>query len=119
MDTLLALCGFAFLAGFIDAVVGGGGLIQLPALLLLLPHAIPYASVAGTNKMASFFGTSAAAWNYSRHVKIDWRSVGAATVGALVCSALGARAVSLLSRDALRPMEMLDHCSWWWQFTRS
>ena len=90
---LLALCWFAFLAGFTDAVVGGGGLIQLPALLILLPHAIPYATVAGTNKMASFLGTAAAAWNYSRHVRIDWRSVGAATAGALVFSALGAGAV--------------------------
>ena len=38
--TLLLLCLFAFLAGFIDAIVGGGGLIQLPAMLLLLPGAV-------------------------------------------------------------------------------
>ncbi len=104
METLLALCGFAFLAGFIDSVVGGGGLIQLPAMLILLPPATPLATVFGTNKMASFFGTTAAAWNYSRHVRIDWRSVGTATVGALVFAALGARAVSLLNPALLRPV---------------
>lgn len=104
MQTLPALCGFAFLAGFIDSVVGGGGLIQLPALLILLPQATPFAFVSGTNKMASFWGTAAAAWNYSRHVRIDWRSVGAATVGALVFAALGAQAVSRINPALLRPL---------------
>ena len=56
---LLALAGFA--AGFVDAVVGGGGLIQLPALLLGLPNASPV-QVLATNKLASFCGTSAPPW---------------------------------------------------------
>ena len=49
--TLAALCGFAFLAGFVDAVVGGGGLIQIPALFVLMPQLSP-ALLFGTNKFA-------------------------------------------------------------------
>ncbi|MGH2668616.1 MAG: sulfite exporter TauE/SafE family protein, partial [bacterium] len=55
-ETVAALCGFAFLAGFVDAIVGGGGLIQLPALLILVPGA-PVATLLGTNKVASAMGT--------------------------------------------------------------
>ena len=43
LSETLALCGFAFLAGFVDSVVGGGGLVQIPALLILLPHGTPVA----------------------------------------------------------------------------
>ena len=107
MQTLPRLCGFAFLAGFIDSVVGGGGLIQLPALLILLPSTTAIATVFGTNKLAAFAGTAAAAWNYGRHVKIDWRAVGAAAAGALVFAALGAQAVSLLRPALLRPVVLV------------
>lgn len=101
---LLALCGVALLAGFIDSVVGGGGLILLPGLLILLPSSTPIPTVFGTNKLVSICGTLVAAWTYSRHVRIDWRSVGAAAVGALAFAALGATAVRLLSPALLRPL---------------
>ena len=101
---LLGLCGFAFLAGFIDSVVGGGGLILLPGLLILLPPSTPVPTVFGTNKLVSICGTLTAAWTYSRHVRVDWRSVGAAATGALIFAALGATAVRLLSPGLLRPM---------------
>src|SRR6266498_3078868 len=59
-DVMPFLCFFAFLAGFVDAVVGGGGLIQLPALFIFLPTelAASVPVVFGTNKFASFCGTS-------------------------------------------------------------
>jgi uncharacterized membrane protein YfcA len=63
--TLAALCGFAFLAGFTDSVVGGGGLIQIPALLVLLPG-VPIPAVFGTNKLASAMGTVAAVRRLAR-----------------------------------------------------
>ncbi|MBA2743740.1 MAG: TSUP family transporter, partial [Chthoniobacterales bacterium] len=63
--TLLLLCAFSLLAGFIDAVVGGGGLIQLPAVLILMPS-IALPTVLGTNKFASFFGTTMAVQRYAR-----------------------------------------------------
>lgn len=99
-----ALCAFAFLAGFIDSVVGGGGLIQLPALLNFLPRDTLQAMIFGTSKCAAVTGTSFAAWNFSRHVEVDWRAVGPAAVGGLIFSVLGARAISLLHPAVLRPL---------------
>lgn len=101
--TLAALCGFAFIAGFVDAVAGGGGLIQVPALLVLMPQ-LPIATVFGTNKFASIWGTGAAAIQYSRHVPIEWRTILPTAFSALVFGFLGAHTVSLLSPAILRPL---------------
>ncbi len=100
---LLLLCGFAFLAGFIDAIVGGGGLIQIPALLVLLPDAA-VASVLGTNKLAAIAGTAAAVPQYAKRVEMEWRSLLPAIVTALAFSFLGARLVSSIDGDVLRPV---------------
>ena len=106
MTTLAGLCGFAFLAGLIDAMVGGGGLIQLPGLVLLLPGAgIP--TLFGTNKLASIAGTSAAAVQYARHVSLNWRTLLPAALAAFVFAFLGARAVSLLPPNAIRPLILI------------
>jgi uncharacterized membrane protein YfcA len=101
--TIAALCGFAFLAGFTDAVVGGGGLIQVPALLLLLPG-VPIPVLFGTNKLASAMGTVAAVRRYSRGLAIDWRIVLPAAGASFLCSLLGAHAVSAVRPEALRPV---------------
>ena len=104
--TLLLLCGFAFLAGFIDSMVGGGGLIQLPALLLLLPD-VPVPTVLGTSKVASLAGTSASAWRYLRGltgVPIRWRTVAVAAAVAGCFALLGARAVSGLNKELVKPL---------------
>ena len=85
----IALCAFSFLAGFIDSVVGGGGLIQLPALLILLPAGTLDADAFGTNKMASICGTLAATWNYSRHVTLNWRAILPAAGMGFAFAALG------------------------------
>lgn len=106
MLTLLLLAAFSFLAGFIDAVVGGGGLIQLPAVLILLPG-VPLPTLLGTNKFASFFGTSMAVQRYARHVSIDWRTIGPAAISAGVFAFLGARAVTLLNPAVLRPLVLV------------
>ena len=70
--TLALLVLASFLAGWIDAVVGGGGLIQLPALLIGLPPDTPVATIAGTNKLPSFMGTLTASLTYLRTIKVDW-----------------------------------------------
>src|SRR3954469_4686835 len=106
MTSLLLLCAFSMAAGFVDAVVGGGGLIQLPAALLLLPG-VPFPTLLGTNKFAAFFGTSMAVHRYSRHVAIEWRTVAPAAVAAFLFAFLGARAVTLLSPELLRPLVLV------------
>lgn len=98
-----ALCGFAFLAGFIDAVVGGGGLVQVPALLVLMPN-VAVATIFGTNKMVSIWGTLSAAIQYSRHVEIPWRSVLPTALAALLFGYVGAQTVSYLDSAMLRPL---------------
>lgn len=103
MTTLLLLCAFSMAAGFVDSVVGGGGLIQLPAALLFLPG-VAFPTLLGTNKFASFFGTSMAVHRYSRHVAIDWRSIAPAAVAAFLFAFLGSRAVTLLDPALLRPL---------------
>lgn len=100
--TLLALVGFAFAAGFVDAVVGGGGLIQIPALFVLKPELAP-ATLFGTSKFAGIFGTGSAAFQYGRRVPLPWRMLGITAGTAFVFSFAGARAVSLFSPAVLRP----------------
>lgn len=104
--TLTLLCAFSLLAGFVDSVVGGGGLIQLPALLILMPG-LPVATVFGTNKMAALAGTTFATYRYSRHVTIDWRLTAPAAASAFVFSFLGSRAVTLLHPEVLRPLVLV------------
>lgn len=71
---IIFLCGFAFLAGFVDSIVGGGGLVQVPALFIFLPTAA-VSTVFGTNKLAAIAGTAAAVPQYAQQVKISWRAV--------------------------------------------
>lgn len=96
----------AFGAGFIDAVAGGGGLITVPALLLLLPGA-PVAAVLATTKCASFAGTAGAAVTYALRVPVPRRIVIPAMIAALPASWLGARAMSRLDPALLRPLILL------------
>jgi hypothetical protein len=100
---LLVLIAGAFLAGAVDAVVGGGGLIQVPLLFAALPSASP-ASLFGTNKISSIFGTSFAALRYARNVAIPWPIVLPAVAAALFLSYLGAMTVALLPKEWLRPI---------------
>src|SRR5438034_11486918 len=96
MTLILLLCLSSLVAGFVDAVVGGGGLIQIPALLILLPG-IPVATILGTNKFASCAGTTMAVQRYARQVSIDWSSILPAAVTAFVFSFIGSRIVTLLN----------------------
>jgi len=93
----------AFIAGLVDAVVGGGGLIQIPALFAAQPGAMP-ATLFGTNKFASVFGTANAAWRYARRVEMPWRTILPAAIAAFSLSYAGAAAVAWLPKDAVRPL---------------
>lgn len=103
---LILLCAAAFAAGLIDAVVGGGGLIQIPALFSVLPQASP-ASVFGTNKLASIFGTASAAVRYARRIDVPWRAALPAALSAFALSYFGAMTVALLPKEWLRPLVLL------------
>jgi len=96
---LLAAAG----AGAVDAVVGGGGLILLPALLVAFPGT-PTATLLGTNKLAAIFGTSTAAVTYLRRTKVDWRLLGPTVGLALLCSAAGALLAGAVPADVYRPV---------------
>jgi uncharacterized membrane protein YfcA len=99
----LLLPGAAFCAGWVDSVVGGGGLIQLPVLLLAFP-AMPVTTAMGTNKFASVFGTASAALTYGRRIRHDWRVLAPTALVAALSAAGGALAASRVSSAALRPI---------------
>lgn len=103
LSQLLILALASVFAGLVDSVVGGGGLIQIPVIFSLLPQQIP-ATLFGTNKIASVFGTSNAAWRYSRRVNMPWGTTLPAALAAFACSYLGAMSVAWLPREMLRPM---------------
>jgi uncharacterized membrane protein YfcA len=106
MLELGGLCAFAFLAGFIDSMVGGGGLIQLPALFIFFPNT-PITALFGTNKLSSISGTSAAAIRFIKEVKLDWQALIPAAITALIFSFIGARTVSLINSEVLRPLILI------------
>jgi uncharacterized membrane protein YfcA len=105
MELTLLIVAAAF-AGLIDAVVGGGGLIQIPALFSVYPETVA-ATLFGTNKCASIFGTASAAWRYSRHISVPWRAVLPAALAAFAFSYLGAMSVAMLPRQMLRPLVLV------------
>lgn len=104
--TLLLLGLAGLFAGFVDAVVGGGGLVQLPALLLGLPHASPV-NVLATNKLSSFCGTTVSSATYYRRIRPDPRTFGPMTACAFAGSAGGAVIGSHISDRAFDPIVLV------------
>ena len=102
MTEVVILCAFAFVAGLVDAVAGGGGLIQVPALFAVFPS-LPPSILLGTNKFSAITGTTMATLRYNWSVPIYWRAVlpaaGVAGIGALA----GAKTVTLIDPAILRP----------------
>ena len=101
MTDLFPLCAASLLAGLMDAIVGGGGLILLPAMFALFPTA-DAANLLGTNKCAGAFGTGAAALRYARRVELNYRLLAPAALMAVVGALLGARAALLIDAMMLR-----------------
>ena len=93
----------SMLAGFVDAIVGGGGLILVPAIFAAFPHAPP-ATLLGTGKSASVWGTTMSAWQYGRRVRIPWAALTPAIVISFAGSFAGAWAVTVISSDFLRKL---------------
>ncbi len=101
LQSFIMLMGASFLAGFLDSIAGGGGLISLPAYTLT---GIPMHSVYGCNKFSAAFGTTIAAWRYWKHKMLDVQVGILAAVGAFAASALAAKVVLYFSDSTLKTM---------------
>lgn len=103
---IISLVFFAFCAGTIDAAVGGGGLIQIPALLGAFPQTTP-ATLFGTNKLASICGTASAAFSFVRRVKLQWSLLLVIAGFAFISSFVGAVCVSKIPTQILKPIVLI------------
>ncbi|MCD0490102.1 TSUP family transporter [Pedobacter sp. MC2016-14] len=101
-ETIL-LCLVSLCAGFIDAIVGGGGLLQTPAMLIILPQ-YPVATIFGTTKIPSISGTALAAYKYSRNVTLAYEVLLPVIVVAFFGSLLGAYCVSMIDSAVIKPV---------------
>ena len=97
------VCPLVFLAGFVDAIAGGGGMISLPAYLLA---GIPAHAAIATNKMSSAIGTAVSTWRYCKKGYVDWIFAIPSVLFALAGSYMGA-SLALLTEDAVLKMMLL------------
>jgi uncharacterized membrane protein YfcA len=117
-QVVVLLCLAAALAGWVDAVTGGGGLLQVPALLVALPQAAPVEALA-TNKLSSLMGTSAATATYWRRARPDLRTALPMALAAFAGSLLGASLAVLLPAGVIRPViVVLLVAVWLWTLLR-
>jgi len=106
LTTGVFLLSAAFFAGFVDSIAGGGGLIQLPALLIGLPKS-ETVTVLGTNKFAAVFGTTTAAGLYRREIKPEPKVLIAMALPAFIGSAMGASLASRIPTSSMRPLVLI------------
>lgn len=103
LEVLFYLCTIAFCAGFVDAIAGGGGLIQTPFGLALLPN-VPVATVIGSLKVPAFSGTALAVGQYLKKTKINW-SYFLVLASISFCSAfLGSYTLTVVNNDFMKPL---------------
>jgi uncharacterized membrane protein YfcA len=100
---IILLCIAAFAAGFVDAVVGGGGLIQTPVALVVLPN-IPVASIIGTLKIPAFSGTSFAAAQYLKSVRLNWKLLLTMMALAIPSAYCGSVLLTHVRNDFMKPL---------------
>lgn len=104
--TTLTLCLFSFSAGFIDAIIGGGGLIQTPAILFTLPqYTVP--TLIGTTKIPSLSGSLMGAFQYSQRVKIVGKFIGPMMAIAFGSSWLGSFVLTRVPNGFMKPLALV------------
>lgn len=101
--TLILLCIAAFSAGFVDAIVGGGGLIQTPAALVLLPD-LSVSTVIGSLKTPSFSGTFFAARQYLKRTQLNWRMTSLMCITAFIAAFAGSQLLTVVSNRYMKPV---------------
>jgi uncharacterized membrane protein YfcA len=106
IDIIISLIFFAFCAGAIDAAVGGGGLIQIPALMNAFPSMAP-ATLFGTNKLAAVVGTATSAVSFARKVRFEWKLLAVVAVCATISSFWGAASVAMIPKEVLQPVVLV------------
>lgn len=99
---IILLCIAAFFAGFVDAIVGGGGLIQTPVALILLPH-LAVSSIIGSLKIPAFSGTALAAKQYLKKVDINCKLLSVMAMVAFVSAFLGSNLLTIVHNDFMKP----------------
>ena len=97
-ETYFILTAVAFVAGFIDAIAGGGGLLTVPAML---SAGVPPIAMLATNKLQSSFSSGTACWNFSRKGLIDWATYWPTWLLIFVLSGVGAIVVQMIDTEAL------------------
>lgn len=105
-EILIYLCLIAFCAGFVDSIVGGGGLIQTPLSLVLLPH-LPIANVLGTLKVPAFCGTAMASYQYVKKVKLDYSLLIIFAIVASVSAFIGSQVLIIVNNDFMKPVMLI------------
>jgi uncharacterized membrane protein YfcA len=104
--TLALLAVFSFIAGFIDAVVGGGGLVIVPFFLISFPK-LPLQTVFGTNKIAGFSGTTVAAIQYMRRIRFNIVLIAVISLAAFIAAFFGAQTVNRINSQTLKPFVLM------------
>lgn len=100
---LILLCVAAFLAGFVDAIGGGGGLIQTPVALILMPN-LAVSSIIGSLKIPAFSGTSFAANQYLKKVDMNWKLLSIMALVAFASAFLGSHLLTKIHNDFMKPL---------------
>ncbi|GAB4018157.1 sulfite exporter TauE/SafE family protein [Spirosoma koreense] len=103
---ITVLCLFSFLAGFIDAIIGGGGLVQTPAILFTLPQ-YPIPTLFGTTKIPSLCGSLMGAYQYSRRVAVAGRFIGPMMAIAFGASWLGSLTLTRVPNSFMKPLALV------------
>jgi len=101
--TIIFLCVAAFAAGFVDAIVGGGGLIQTPIALMLLPQ-YALSTVIGSLKIPAFSGTSFAAAHYLKKVNMNWKLLLLMMLLAMAAAFTGSQLLTMVKNDFMKPI---------------
>jgi uncharacterized protein len=100
---IIILCIAAFFAGFVDAIVGGGGLIQAPIAIISLPY-YQVSTIMGSLKIPAFSGTSFAAFQYLKKVKINWKLLVLMSIVACLSAFVGSYFMTLVSNNFMKPL---------------
>ncbi len=100
---IVLLCIASFFAGFVDAIVGGGGLIQTPVTMILMPN-LSVANIIGSLKIPAFSGTSFAAFQYLKKVDMNWKLLAIMSVLAFCSAFLGSTLLTMVANDFMKPL---------------